>query len=276
MLRQSLDIDPQQREVVQHLIALRQRQCKWPVVEPGERVSRNILMTGMSPLSAAAYTDDPLFQLAVAGNYNKMDVGTPDSVMDSWPLAAQESGPLRIGYLCSDLREHALGYLMTEVFALHDRKKVEVFAYYCGPEARDPLHQQFNATADHWTSITGMDDATAAGRIAEDKIQVLVDLNGYTREARVKVIALRPAPVIANWLGFPGTMASPHHHYIIADDWIIPPSSEMYYSEKVLRLPCYRPSVFAKRPFSRPFPACPPLTPRGAMFNLLAAFSVPV
>jgi len=276
MLRQSLDIDPQQREVVQHLIALRQRQCKWPVVEPGERVSRNILMTGMSPLSAAAYTDDPLFQLAVAGNYNKMDVGTPDSVMDSWPLAAQESGPLRIGYLCSDLREHALGYLMTEVFGLHDRTKVEVFAYYCGPEARDPLHQQFNATADHWTSITGMDDANAARRIAEDKIQILVDLNGYTREARVKLIALRPAPVIANWLGFPGTMASPHHHYIIADDWIIPPSSEMYYSEKVLRLPCYRPSVFAKRPFSRPFPACPPLTPRGAMFNLLAAFSVPV
>jgi predicted O-linked N-acetylglucosamine transferase (SPINDLY family) len=87
-----------------------------------------------------------------------------------------------------------------------------------------------------------MDDATAAGRMIDDGIQILVDVNGYTREARTKLLALRPAPVIVNWLGFPGTMASPYHRYIIADDWIIPPSHEIYYTEKVLRLPCYQPN----------------------------------
>jgi len=35
-------------------------------------------------------------------------------------------------------------------------------------------------------------------------------------------------------------MGSPYHNYIIADDWIIPPGSELYYSEKVVRLPCYQ------------------------------------
>jgi len=88
-----------------------------------------------------------------------------------------------------------------------------------------------------------MDAAAAARRIAADGIQILVDLNGYTREARLKLVAMRPAPVIVNWLGYPGTMASPYHHYIIADDWIIPEDSELYYSEKVLRLPCYQPSL---------------------------------
>ncbi len=242
LLQQSLELDINQREVIQHLIALRQRQCEWPVVVPSERVDSRTLIEGMSPLSAAAYVDDPMLQLALAWHYNRMDVGTPPGARTSWPRAAKTAAPLKIGYLSSDLREHAVGYLMSEVFGLHDRNEVEIYAYYCGPEAQDSLHVNFKATADHWVAIGNMDDSAAARRMEEDGIQILVDLNGYTREARLKLVAMRPAPVIVNWLGFPGTMASPYHHYIIGDDWIIPESHEMFYSEKVLRLPCYQPS----------------------------------
>lgn len=242
MLRQSLDIDPRQREVAQHFTALRQRTCEWPVIQPTERVSRRDLMLGLSPLSAAAYTDDPLFQLALAAHYNAVDVGLPARVTTSWPRAAVRDGRLRIGYLSSDLREHAVGHLMAEVFGLHDRSKVEIFAYYCGPKAADPLHLAYRAAADHWVDVSEMDDTTAADRIAEDGVHILVDVNGYTREGRTKLLAMRPAPIIVNWLGYPGTVASPYHHYIVADDWIIPPDHEIFYSEKVLRLPCYQPN----------------------------------
>jgi predicted O-linked N-acetylglucosamine transferase (SPINDLY family) len=242
LLHQSLELDSHQREVIQHLIALRQRQCEWPIVVPSERVARNALMEGMSPLSAAAYTDDPMFQLALAWFYNKSDVGTPTGVMMDWPQARKNTGRLRVGYLSSDLREHAVGFLLAEVLGLHDRNQVEVFAYYCGPESQDPLHANFKASADHWRSIATMDDPTAARQMAEDGIQILVDLNGYTREARLKLVALRPAPIIVNWLGFPGTMASPYHHYLIADDWVVPETHDIYYSEEVLRLPCYQPN----------------------------------
>ena len=51
---------------------------------------------------------------------------------------------------------------MTEVFGLHDRRAVEVFAYYCGPDAKDPLHAHFKATADHWIPISALDDDAAA------------------------------------------------------------------------------------------------------------------
>ncbi|MFT3830409.1 MAG: hypothetical protein QM691_11970 [Opitutaceae bacterium] len=243
LLRQSLEIDPRQHEVAQHFLALRQRQCKWPVVVPWERVDRETLLRGMSPLSFAAYTDDPLLQLAAAAHYNRTEIGAPASPPPALDRARASGPRLRLGYVCSDFREHALGYLLTEVLGLHDRARVEVFAYYCGPEAADPLHAQFQTTADHWVPITALDDATAAARIAADGIQILVDLNGYTREARVKLFALRPAPVLVNWLGYPGTMASPYHHYVIADDWIVPPEHELYFSERVLRLPCYQPSA---------------------------------
>ncbi len=242
-LRHSLELDPSQREAVQHLIALRQRQCKWPVVAPWERVTHDILMKGISPLSIATLADDPLLQLAINGNYNKCDVGAPEGGFVASHWAAREgkkSGPLRIGYLSSDLRAHAVGFLMAEVFELHDPKAVEVSVYYCGPDADDSIQARIRAAVDHWVPISHLDDATAARRIADDGIHILVDVNGYTRDGRTKLVLLRPAPVIVNWLGFPGSMASPYHHYIIADDWIVPEGHELYYTEKVLRLPCYQ------------------------------------
>lgn len=241
-LRQSLELDPRQREVIQHLIALRQRQCEWPILLPSERVTQRMLLEGMSPLSAAAYSDDPYLQLAIAAGYNRQDVGDPENISQAWPIAVNATGPLRIGYLSSDLREHAVGYLISEVFGLHDRSQVSVYAYYCGPAATGPLHAHFQQTADQWRDIRELSDDAAAQLMLEDGIQILVDLNGYTRDARVKLVARRPAPVIVNWLGYPGTMASPHHHYLIADEWIIPPGNETYVTEQVLHLPCYQPN----------------------------------
>lgn len=242
MLRHSLELDPTQREAIQHLIALRQRQCEWPVVLPSERVEHRALMRGLSPLSAAALTDDPLYQLALAWHYNQLDVGDPPLHPPTRAPATASSGPLRVGYLSSDLREHAVGYLMTEVFELHRREQVEVFAYYCGVPSQDPLHRHFQSTAHHFASLSALSDDAAAARVQADGVQILVDLNGYTRDARLKLVARGPAPVIVNWLGFPGTMGSPYHHYLIADDFIVPPAHERYYSERVLRLPCYQPS----------------------------------
>ena len=162
MLRESLELDRDQREVVQHLVALRQRQCEWPVLLPSERVSRETLFMDMSPLSAAAHADDPLMQLALADRYNRRDVGTPEGALTAWPAAMAHEGPLRVGYLSSDLREHAVGYLMTEVLGLHDRDKVAVHAYYCGIPATDALHAHFRDTADRFTVFTDLGDAAAA------------------------------------------------------------------------------------------------------------------
>ena len=224
MLRESLELDRDQSEVVQHLVALRQRQCKWPILEPGERFDAGVLVRGMSPLSAGAFTDDPLWQLALAAHYNQIDVGSSAGTMTAWPGTVREGdAPLRVGYLSSDLREHAVGYLMTEVPGLHDRSRVEVFSYYCGVDSPDAMHAHFQAASDHFRVISHLDDAAAAKLMADDGIQILVDLNGYTRDARLKLVALRPAPVIVNWLGYPGTMGSPYHHYLIADDWIVSP-----------------------------------------------------
>jgi predicted O-linked N-acetylglucosamine transferase (SPINDLY family) len=244
-LRMSLDIDPEQRDVAQHWIALRQTQCKWPVIEPWAHASKRALMRGMSPLSLGSYSDDPMFQLASANHYWREDVADFDTIGTAGGWHAPEAPrarPLRIGYVSSDLREHAVGFLTSELFELHDREKVEVFAYYCGIPQEDTTKARIRSTVDHWCDIGKMTDREAARRIVDDGIDILVDLNGYTKDARTKLFGLRPAPIIMNWLGYPGTLATPYHNYIVADDFIIPPAAEIYYAEKVLRLPCYQPN----------------------------------
>ena len=249
-LRQILEMDGREGDIAEHFIALRLLQCKWPVMDTPEGMNRETLLRSMHPLSAAAYADHPLFHLALNWNYNRSRVGYRIAVLDPQPAADDGADAparrLRIGYLSSDLCAHAVGYLSVEAMELHDHDKVETFVYYCGPPASDWINSRIMAATDCWVDINGMDDDTAARRIHDDRIDILVDLNGNTKGSRTGVCARRPAPVIVNWLGFPGTMASPYHHYIIADEWIIPPDHEIYVSEKVTRLPCYQPNDLSR------------------------------
>lgn len=241
-LYQCLDLDPEQYDVLEQYTARRLSACKWPVIVPSERVTRDQLVRGIHPLSLGAFSDDPWLQLGSAAAYAERS--TPETfdpvAFDRRDAQIDLAGRrIRVGYVSSDLRDHAVGYLMSEMFELHDREKVEVFAYYCGP-ATGTVNARIQSAVEHWVDIRGMTDDEAALRVAADGIDVLVDVNGHTRDSRTGLFARRAAPVQANWLGFPGTMATPYHHYIIADEWIIPPEMEKYYSEKVLRLPCYQ------------------------------------
>lgn len=244
-VKRCLEISPNRKDLVEQYFALRLQQCKWPAAEGSERIDRKALLRDIHPLSMAAYTDDPMLQLAAANRL--VAQGAFDSARSAnfdrrhAPIDISKRR-LRVGYISSDLRDHAVGYLMAELFEVHDTSRIEVFAYYCGPDSNSDLTQRTKANVEHWKPIRELSDDDAAQMIADDGIDILIDVNGHTRDARLGVFARRPAPIQVNWLGFPGTMGSPFHHYIIADDWIIPPSFEKYYSEKVLRLPCYQPN----------------------------------
>ena len=243
--RLSLALDPRQPDVIQHWINVRQRRCRWPVIQPPRSLGIPALLRDISPLSLAAYRDDPLWQLANAAHHAEAETPRPQGSLPDRDAAWCEQagkGPLRIGYLSSDLCDHAVGFLTAEIYGLHDRGKVEVFAYYTGWQSSDGIKQRIEQTVDHWRDLRGLSAQAAAQRIHDDHIAILIDLNGHTKGNQFPLLAYRPAPIIVNWLGYPGTMGSPLHHYIIADDFIIPEGDELYYSETVVRLPCYQPT----------------------------------
>ncbi len=270
-LRQAIDLDPHQPQVVQHWIALRQKQCKWPAVQGWDGVSARRLLASISPLSTAVMYDDPVFQLARAASYAREAIGRPKTLSFDHATRKGERPPqLKLGYVSSDFRDHAVGFGIPEVLELHDRSRFEVHAYYCGIGREDETKARIRAGVDHWTDLSGLSDDAAAQRIADDGIDILVDLNGYTRDARTAVFARRPAPIQVNWYGFPGTMGTPYHHYVIADPHVVPEGHEIHFSEKVVRLPCYQPNDGKRRVAGGvPQRAEEGLPPRGFVFCCL-------
>lgn len=255
-LLQAVELQPDKAEAAQHLTSLRQRQCKWPVIASSAHATGRQLLDAMSPMALSCYTDDPIFQLARAYRYSKTLVGRPDTGGFPRKPPRMKTGTgerLRVGYVSSDLRDHAVGFALVEVLELHDKTSVEIFAYYCGEQrTRDGTQERIRAAVDTWRDISAMSDAEAATQIANDGIDVLIDVNGYTKHARASIFAYRPAPVIVNFCGYPGSTASPFHQYMIADAQIVPPGNEIYYSEKVLHIACNQPvdrkRLVAQRP----------------------------
>jgi predicted O-linked N-acetylglucosamine transferase (SPINDLY family) len=244
-LWQAMELRPDKNESAQHWTAIRQRACKWPLLTPSDHVSLRHLIDGLSPLSLACYADDPIFQLAKAYRYNKTLAGRPDTTGFPRKTVKHKSGTgerLRVGYVSSDLRDHAVGFALRDVLEQHDKSSVEIYAYYCGDAvANDVTQMRMKAAIDCWRDIATLSDEDAARQIAADDIDILIDVNGYTKHARTRIFAYRPAPVIVNFCGYPGTMASPFHQYMIADDHIVPPENEIYFTEKVLRIACNQP-----------------------------------
>lgn len=149
---------------------------------------------------------------------------------------------LRIGYLSGDLRDHATSRLAVGVFELHDREHFEVFALALAPRDDTPISHRLSIAFEHFVDLAKLSPGEAAQAISALRIDILVDMHGYTLMSRPEIPAQRPAPIQVSWLAFPGTMGAPFIDYLIADPWVIPTEQTAYYREAIAYLPeCYQP-----------------------------------
>ncbi|CAO3451759.1 TPR domain protein, putative component of TonB system [Azospirillum argentinense] len=160
--------------------------------------------------------------------------------------ARRDSGPrgrLRIGYLSADYHEHATAALIAELIERHGRERVEVVGYSYGPDDGGPMRRRLTAAFDRFVDLAACSHADAAARIRADGVDILVDLKGYTQQARPEIAAHRPAPVQAQWLGYPGTMGAGFIDYVIGDPLVTPFDHQPFYAERIVQLPvCYQPN----------------------------------
>lgn len=109
-------------------------------------------------------------------------------------------------------------------------------------------------------------------RILADQIDILFDMAGHTGHNRLLVFARKPAPIQITWLGYEGTTGLEAIDFIIADSSTIPARHELWYRERVLRMPrgyvCYDPPAAA--PSVSPLPALTNGYIRFGCFNNLA------
>ncbi|MDH4483390.1 MAG: tetratricopeptide repeat protein [Rhodoferax sp.] len=246
MLTRSLELEPEQPDVLHHWISLRQKQCAWPTYGLLPGVSRRAMQDATSALSMLSISDDPADQLAAARRFVKKKLRS--EVPKLADVAGYGHKRIRIGYCSGDFCLHPVSLLTVELFELHDRERFEVYGYCWSPEDGTPMRQRVINAMDHFTRIDVLSDEAAAERIRADEIDVLIDLQGQTAGARATMLAYRPAPVQITYLGLPATTGLPSIDYVIADRFLIPESEALHYSER----PLYMPDVYQVSDRQRP------------------------
>lgn len=182
------------------------------------------------------------------------------ALRDSWfphPQSREPDRRLRIGYVSSDLRRHAVAYFIEGILRHHDHRLFDIHAIDVSPHPEDSVTHRLKAFVPHWHRLGDRSDDDVAKVVRDLEIDILVDLSGHTAHNRLLVFARRPAPIQVSWFGYMNTTGLASIDYRFTDASLDPPgASEAFYTEKLLRLPsaaCFQPD--AESPDVVPLPA---------------------
>ena len=150
-----------------------------------------------------------------------------------------------------------MGRFLIQLFAHHDREKVETIAY-ASVRKPDAITNRLRESCDCWVDALGMSDEALAERVRDDRIDILVDLTMHMRDQRLLCFARRPAPIQATYLAYCSTTGLDAINYRLTDPYLDPPGErDAWYVERSMRLPesywCYEPGI--PTPEVNPLPA---------------------
>ena len=202
----------------------------WMSIEPYQAV-----LLGLAPELARAVADAHAARLRMPAD-SAITAARTRTAGRAGRLRPRLRPRLRVGYLSSDFRRHATMDLLLETLEAHDRDRCEIMLYSYGPDDGSGERARAVAAADRFTDVAALSHVDAARVIARDAIDVLIDLKGHTGEGRPQIVARRPAPVIVNYLGYPGTLGGTLADWFFGDAVATPTGCEAHFSEQVLRL----------------------------------------
>nr|WP_246462873.1 tetratricopeptide repeat protein [Nitrospirillum iridis] len=169
-----------------------------------------------------------------------------------WSNSRDPDRPLTVGYVSADFRTHSAAACFGPVVCGHDRTMFRVLCYF-NSAGGDATTARFHQAADGWRMIEGLPDARVSRMIAEDGVDILVDLSGHTNGNRLSLFVAKPAPVqVSAWGHVTGT-GIPAIDALFADPIVIPPPERVHFAERVVDLPCFL--------CFEPPPDCPPPPP---------------
>ncbi|KAG6549294.1 hypothetical protein Mapa_009280 [Marchantia paleacea] len=168
----------------------------------------------------------------------------------TWDNSKERDRPLTIGYVSPDYFTHSVSYFIEAPLVHHNYTNFRVVVY-CAVVKADAKTHRFRDTVlkkgGVWRDIYGVDEKKVASLVREDKIDILVELTGHTANNRLGVMACRPAPVQATWIGYPNSTGLPTIDYRFTDALADPLNTKQKHVEELVRLPgsflCYTPSA---------------------------------
>ena len=252
----ALEINPNLEYLSGEIMHLRMKIGDWEDFDENIQNLRRDIDTGkkaIMPFAALALFDSEELNFQVA-NTATGNSG-PSNGSKQAPIPKHRHQKMKLAYFSADFRNHPTSHLMSRLFKLHDRDQFETYAFSLlnGGE-KDTVRTEVMQYFDHFIDIDNLSDQEVVGLSRKLEIDIAIDLGGQTMDARTGIFALRAAPIQINYLGYPGTMGSEHHDYIIADMTVIPEAHQPFFSEKMIYLPdCYQVNNDEKEISSRCF-----------------------
>ena len=181
----------------------------------------------------------------------------PGSAAGRSRVLPPRTGRIRIGYLSPDFRSHAVASFIEPILSHHDRSRFEIFCY-ANLARPDETTARLKGLVEGWRDIYRVADEEAARVIAADRLDLLVDLAGHTSGNRLPLLARKPAPLQATWIGYPDSTGLPELDFRITDRLADPPgTTEQLHSERLVRLPrsfsCFLPPLDSPPVASLPY-----------------------
>jgi len=231
-----LKLAPDSDYVEGFLIQCRMRSCDWRHLDEDRRKLTEGLRAGkriIEPQGHLAISRSPEDQLQCARIFMTDEAKAPAL----WRGETYAHDRIRIAYLTADFRPHPVAFLIAGLFEHHDRSQFETIGISFGPETDSDIHRRIASAFEHFHDVRTIGDGEVAAMLKRMEVDIAVDLMAFTEGCRPGILAHRPAPVQANFLGFPGTMGAAYIDYILADRIIIPEGDRRFYSEQVVYLP---------------------------------------
>jgi len=234
-----LELEPEAADGLFGRVASQQALCDWDGYE--ERVARLIQLVrqGRSPSGSAflltTICDDNQV-LKRAAQREASFLSSKLKIPFRKPTVRPEAR-IHIAYVSADFRTHAISHLAAGLFEAHDRKRFEVIGISLGADDGSPIRERVVKSFDRFEDVCGQTSDAIASRIRDLRVDIAVDLMGYTRKAKPAIFLNRVAPIQVNFLGFPGTSGMQSMDYIVVDPYIATDDFQKHVSERPVILP---------------------------------------
>lgn len=243
--RKVLELDPDHSRALSDIAMTSRHICDWSSHDKlrqsmVHRVRKD--SPGVNPFTLMSYSDSAEDLEKCARRFAQ------DNIAKAVPVssrASRDDDRIRVAYVSAGFQDAPIAYRILPILKGHDRSRFEVIGISVGADDRSTMRQEMADACDQFHDFRTRSDRDIAQFIADRKVHIAVDLTGYTFDMRPNILAFRPAPIQAQFLGYPGTLGTDHIDYVIVDQFVVPENQEQNFSEEFVRLPdC----MFVKEP----------------------------
>ena len=245
--QRALDIDPNFEFAAASLLHSFQHVCDWSGYSKLEPKVRDLTKKsiregskiGDTPFAHMSRCAEPSENYEIAQAKSREIAERASMLKKNFSLneARARSSKITLGYLSASYCNHPTAHIMLGLFGLHDHLNFNVFTFSYGLNDDSIYRRKIERDSDRFFDIREIGYLEAARQINESGVDILIDLNGHTRNTRLEICALRPSPVQITYMGFPGTSGADFFDYILTDRIVTPESEARHFSERLVFLP---------------------------------------